>query len=142
MADRYQRLEGQEPSSSTARPQELNTTSHGESKQTRIPFSWRQGFWWLLTVIVCAFILVTIWIYEQKGNVTIVQKHTFNTIITGLILGLGLNFFVRHHSHAIYDVYKDLSSSHLAGGIQVFRQSLEGEYSGAAAPQLSREGVD
>ena len=105
MADGYQRIEGQEPSSSIARLQGLITTSYGESKQTRMPFNWRQGLGWLLTVIFCAFILVTIKIYsyEQK-NITNVQKHTFNTIITALILVLGLNFFVRHHSHAIYDV--------------------------------------
>lgn len=142
MADRYQRLEGQEPSSGVARLQELNTTSHGESKQTRTHFNWWQGVGWLLTLVVCAFILVTIRIYERKGNITSVQKHTFNTIITGLILGLGLNFFVRQYSYAVYSKYKDLSNGRLAGGIQVFRQCVEREYSGAAASQRSREEVD
>ncbi len=74
MADRYQRLEGQEPSSSSVR-QELNKTTRGESEQIRTSFIW-QGIWWLVTFVFCAFILATIRIFEQKGNITNVQKHT------------------------------------------------------------------
>lgn len=102
MADRYQRLEGQERSSSNVR-QELNKTTRGESEQSRTPFIW-QGIWWLVTFVFCAFILATIRIFEQKGNITNVQKDTFSTIVTGLILGLGLNFFVPHPSHALYEI--------------------------------------
>lgn len=140
MADRYQKLEGQEPSYSNAHLQELNT-AFGESEKTRTPLI-RQGFWWLVTAISCASILVTIRIFEQKGNITNVQKHTFNTIITGLILGLGLNFFVRHHSHILYEMHRSSSSHGLPGGVQVLRYSLERENSSAAVPQRSRKGFD
>ena len=133
MPDHYQRLEGQETSFSNARLQGLNTASHGSSKWTRTPII--QAIWWLVTVIFCAFILATIRIYEQKGNFTNGQKHSFNTIITGLILALGLNFFVRHRFRALYDVCKDSSTDGLAGGIQVLRQSLEREHLSPATPQ-------
>lgn len=125
MADRYQRLEGQEPSSGVARLQELNTTSHGESKQTRTHFNWWQGVGWLLTLVVCAFILVTIRIYERKGNITSVQKHTFNTIITGLILGLGLNFFEVFKSFANASRESILALPHLSDQEKKLIESIE-----------------
>lgn len=48
----------------------------------------------LITLVVAVFIAVVIIIYQRKGNMTGNQKHAFNTIITGLIVGLGLSFFV------------------------------------------------
>lgn len=123
MPDPYHPLQGQEPSSKNARLQEPNMASHCESRQAYTPFI-RQGFWWLVTATFCAFILVTIRIFERKGNITNVQKHTFNTIITGLILGLGLNFFVCHHAHPLYAMYKGSSFGGFAGAFQVRRQSL------------------
>lgn len=48
----------------------------------------------LITLVIAAFIAVVIKLYEQRGNLTRDQKHAFNTIITGLIVGLGLSFFV------------------------------------------------
>ena len=49
----------------------------------------------LITLVVVCLIAVVIRVYELKGNLTHVQKYAFNTIITGLILILGLSFFVR-----------------------------------------------
>lgn len=71
---------------------------HGQSVT---PQRW-QIFWWLLTITLSAFILGTLKIYEEEGNFTSVQKHTFNTISTALILGLGLNFFVSQTNHKMY----------------------------------------
>lgn len=99
-----------DPDSSTAnllvpsRPQSQHFLSHDnqahDSQQTHTPPLWR-FFWWLLTIILCALIFAVIKEYESKGIITSVQKHTFNTISTALILGLGLNFFVNHHAHDI-----------------------------------------
>ena len=50
--------------------------------------------WWLITLLINAFILVTVNIYHKRDRFPAHQKHTFNIISTGLILGLGLNFFV------------------------------------------------
>lgn len=51
---------------------------------------------WIGTVIFTALIAVTLRIYERKRNFQSDQKTVFNTIITALILGWGLNIFVRH----------------------------------------------
>ena len=52
-------------------------------------------FWrWLGTVAFVALIVVTLKIFQDKGNFSHNSKYLFNTIITGLSLGLGLNFFV------------------------------------------------
>ena len=51
---------------------------------------------WLGTVILSALLISVIWIYEKKGNFTHKDKNLFNIIVTGLSVGLGINFFVRH----------------------------------------------
>ena len=55
-----------------------------------------QTCWFLLTIFLSIFIFATVKIYQIRGNFAPVQKHTFNTISTALILALGLNFFVSH----------------------------------------------
>ncbi|CAL8585112.1 hypothetical protein XPA_010690 [Xanthoria parietina] len=50
---------------------------------------------WLGTVLVSILLLATVWIYQNKGNFTRYDKNVFNVIITGLSVGLGINFFVR-----------------------------------------------
>lgn len=55
---------------------------------------------WVLTAILIGFVFATIMIYERKGNMSSRQKSIFQQIITALSIGLGLNFFVRHHAHA------------------------------------------
>ena len=71
-------------------------TVFNSDRQTRTLFL-RQSARWLVTVIFVSFVAITFKIYEKKGNVPPTQKSTFNAIITALILGLGLNFFVSHN---------------------------------------------
>ena len=52
---------------------------------------------WLVTVTLSVLLILVIWIYSQKGNFTRKDKNTFNIIVTGLSVGLGINFFVRTH---------------------------------------------
>lgn len=69
-----------------------NSRLFNSSQQT-----WRlffpQFLRWLITVFFVAFLLATLKIYQDKGNFSRQQKHIFNTIITALSLGLGINFF-------------------------------------------------
>ncbi len=50
---------------------------------------------WLGTVVISALIVSVLRIYKSKGNFTPNDKNAFNVIITGLSVGLGINFFVR-----------------------------------------------
>ena len=63
------------------------------SKQTRNLF-WSQCGRWFGTLIFIALMLATLKFYQEKGNFSRDQKYAFDTIVTGLSLGLGLNFFV------------------------------------------------
>lgn len=54
----------------------------------------KQSVRWLGTAILIISILVTLKIYETKGNFSPTQKDLFNTINIALNLGLSLNFFV------------------------------------------------
>lgn len=54
----------------------------------------KRTFRWIVTVGFIAAIVATLKIYERKRNFSSGQKTVFNTIITALILGLGLNLFV------------------------------------------------
>ena len=92
--------DGRESLLRNGRRQQLDQDHDGPPEQSHPPLLW-QIFWWLLTLSLSAFILVIIKIYQNEGNIMSVQKHTFNTISTTLILGLGLNFFVNYHPHAI-----------------------------------------
>ncbi len=51
---------------------------------------------WIGTVVVTALTVITLRFYEGKRNFPSDQKAVFNTIITALILGCGLNLFVSH----------------------------------------------
>ena len=55
----------------------------------------KQFLRWLVTAFFIAMIFLTLEIYQRKGFMTATQKAVYNAIITGLSLGLGLNFFVR-----------------------------------------------
>lgn len=50
---------------------------------------------WLGTVLVSVLLVATVRVYQNKGNFTRYDKHVFNVIVTGLSVGLGINFFVR-----------------------------------------------
>lgn len=141
MADKYQPLNGQDISDNHPPRQGRNASSRGESSQTRTALIW-QALGWLVTAIFCAFILITIQLFEEKGVVTKAQKHTFNTIITALILGLGLNFFVRHYYNLFFVTCKDSQSARPSGSVQVLCQSFSREAPSAAATQRSRETFD
>lgn len=49
---------------------------------------------WLGTVLLSVLLVATVWIYQNKGNFTRYDKNVFNVIVTGLSVGLGINFFV------------------------------------------------
>ena len=51
-------------------------------------------FRWIITLIFTGLILLTLKIYERKGNFPSGQKKTLDAILTGLILLWGLNLFV------------------------------------------------
>ena len=48
----------------------------------------------LITVVTVILIAIVIKVYTAKGVLTSSQKHAFNTVITGLILVISLNYFV------------------------------------------------
>lgn len=73
-----------------------NLQLFNSSQQTRKLYL-SQSIRWIGTLIFVAFMLSTLKIYEDKDNFSHKQKYAFNTIVTGLSLGLGLNFFVRQH---------------------------------------------
>ena len=50
----------------------------------------------LITLVVVGSIALVIKVYRHQSNLTKVQKNVFNTVITGLIVVLGLSFFVSH----------------------------------------------
>lgn len=50
---------------------------------------------WLGTVTLSVLLIFVFWIYQSKQNFTPKDKNTFNIIVTGLSVGLGINFFVR-----------------------------------------------
>ena len=53
-----------------------------------------QSLRWLGTIILSALLMMTMKIYQDKGNFAHQDKLLYNVIITGLSVGLGLNFFV------------------------------------------------
>lgn len=70
-----------------------NEASFSSRDQTRRLLR-KQFLRWLGTAFFVTMIFVTFKIYQSKGIITPTQKATYNAIITGLSLGLGLNFFV------------------------------------------------
>ena len=86
------------------RPQSQRFHSHeiqlDDSQPSHTIRLW-QTCWFLLTIVLSIFIFATVKIYQSRGNFAPVQKHTFNTISTALILALGLNFFVSHPTLAL-----------------------------------------
>ncbi len=73
-----------------------NLQLFSSSQQTRKLFL-SQSIRWIGTLIFVIFMLATLKIYQDKDNFSHDQKYAFNTIVTGLSLGLGLNFFVGRH---------------------------------------------
>ncbi|KAI4257249.1 MAG: hypothetical protein L6R42_005789 [Xanthoria sp. 1 TBL-2021] len=53
-----------------------------------------QAIRWLGTVLLSILLMSVVWIYQNKGNFTRTDKNVFNVIITGLSVGLGINFFL------------------------------------------------
>ena len=73
-----------------------NLQLFSSSQQTRKLFL-SQSIRWIGTLIFVIFMLATLKVYQDKDNFSHEQKYAFNTIVTGLSLGLGLNFFVGRH---------------------------------------------
>ena len=76
-----------------ARRQRDLVTDYDSSLQTR-SLLLKGSIRWLGTAIFVTFVLATLKIYQDEGNISSAQKVTFNSIATALSLGLGLNFFV------------------------------------------------
>ena len=55
---------------------------------------WSQSLRWVGTMIFCVLLVATMKVFEDKGNFTHTDKLIYNVIVTGLSVGLGLNFFV------------------------------------------------
>ncbi|KAL8847561.1 MAG: hypothetical protein Q9221_007420 [Calogaya cf. arnoldii] len=49
---------------------------------------------WLTTVVFAALLVLVLWVYNSKGNFTRSDKNAFNVLVTGLSVGLGINFFI------------------------------------------------
>ena len=77
----------------TAAPLDPLPHVFNSNKQTRKLFL-PQFNRWLGTVGFVSLILRTLIVFENKGNFSLHWKYLFDTIITSLSLGLGLNFFV------------------------------------------------
>lgn len=73
-------------------PLKTSGTFDGACQTRRLLF--KRTLRWIGTVIFAALIIVTLKIYEGKGNFSSNQKTVFNTTTVALILGLGLNVFV------------------------------------------------
>ena len=63
---------------------------HGDSRS-----SVRLLFPWIWAVAFAIALIIVVKVYEAKGVLTPSQKAAFNVITTGLILFLGLSFYVR-----------------------------------------------
>ena len=72
---------------------------------------------WFGTAFFASFIAITLKVYAIKGVITPTQKTRFNSIITALSLGLGLNFF-----EAFKDLAKLLRWRFLAEGHHSVRE--------------------
>lgn len=71
-----------------------------ESRNQTLTLCKQQISQWIITAILISFVFATIKIYEAKGNMTSGQKSTFQLLITGLSIALGLNSLVSHPTHA------------------------------------------
>ena len=94
-----------------------NEATFDSREQTRRLLS-KQFFRWLWTALFVVMILITFRIYNGKRSMTSFQKGTYNAIITGLILGLGLNLTVR--STLLYNT-KLLSINQFIMGQEAFK---------------------
>lgn len=74
-------------------PPTSNSTNPARPSEIR-PYL-RLLFPWFWTVAFVVWLVIVIRVYEAKGVLTKWQKDTFNFITTGLILFLGLSFYVR-----------------------------------------------
>ncbi|KAL8672238.1 MAG: hypothetical protein Q9168_003285 [Polycauliona sp. 1 TL-2023] len=64
-----------------------------DHRQQTWSFLFPQTLCWLATVVIAALIVTVLLIYNSKGNFTRADKNVFNVIVTGLSVGLGINFF-------------------------------------------------
>ncbi|KAL9629944.1 MAG: hypothetical protein Q9164_006652, partial [Protoblastenia rupestris] len=63
---------------------------------------------WLGTVTLSILLISVFWIYESKGNFTSKNKDSFNIIVTGLSVGIGINFFTAQISVALVTLTYDM----------------------------------
>lgn len=99
MGESYIRLTDFRPDQSHQNPDDSvylqnPSPTNGTNKADRFKFNVLFCVRFLVTAMVIASIIGTLKSYEKKGNFSPHQKTTFNVIITGEGLCLGLNFFV------------------------------------------------
>ena len=73
----------------------LNKTGASSSIDRNFLLFRKPLYRWLGTVAFIVAIITTLLSYQRKGNYSSAQKQLFVVIKTALVLGLGLNFFVR-----------------------------------------------
>ncbi|KAL9000503.1 MAG: hypothetical protein Q9169_000796 [Polycauliona sp. 2 TL-2023] len=66
-----------------------NVDHQGQTYSLLLP----QAVRWLATVVFAALLVLVLWVYHSKGNFTRSDKNAFNVFVTGLSVGLGINFF-------------------------------------------------
>ena len=78
-------------------PSTPSRVDHGELAKQRIDFrsSLKLLLPWIWTVAFAIALIIVVKVYEDKGVLTSSQKNAYNLITTGLILFLGLSFYVR-----------------------------------------------
>jgi hypothetical protein len=91
------------------------------STSTVQPYSHREQRWrlwrksigeWLLTAMLCGSIAAVLKAYSVHKTLTTPQKRTFNAIITGLSVGLGLNLIASLKSYAKMMRWRLLASNY------------------------------
>ena len=117
-------------------PQNLQVFN--SSRQTRKLFL-SQSIRWIGTLIFVALMLATLKVYHDKDNFSHDQKYAFNTIVTALSLGLGLNFFVGQHLASWRRFSVHLPICFRAGSVQRYSQGFTMENSSRQKTQRSRD---
>ena len=77
-------------------PRASHETAETFYHTSKIGMPWKKLSRWAVTVLFTGLIAIVLKIFEGNGNFTSHMKIVFNTIITGLLLGWGLNLFVGH----------------------------------------------
>lgn len=117
------------------------TTTFDSARQTRT-ILFKETLRWIGTVILAALIVITLRIYEGKRNFPSDQKTVFNTIVTALILGCGLNLFVSHDPAIKAPGHSRMVAYYIIGSIQGISKTPTMEDPSGRAAHQARSGFD